>query len=56
MTEVYKDLKWFEMPSDKYKDKGFEIAQNASHLPATGWAIFSTRSSAPATVRCRQPS
>ena len=27
MTEVYKDVKWFETPSDKYKKKAFEIAQ-----------------------------
>lgn len=26
-TEVYKDVNWFEMPSDKYKKKAFEIAQ-----------------------------
>ncbi|MEO6656263.1 MAG: S1/P1 nuclease [Pyrinomonadaceae bacterium] len=26
-TEVYKDIKWYEMPSDKYKKKAFEIAQ-----------------------------
>lgn len=26
-TEVYKDLKWFEMPSDKYKEKAFKIAE-----------------------------
>ncbi len=26
-TEVYKDLKWFEMPSDKYMKRAFEIAQ-----------------------------
>ncbi len=27
MTEVYKDVKFFEFPSDKYKKKAFEIAQ-----------------------------
>lgn len=27
MTDVYKDVKWFEMPSDKYKKKAFEISQ-----------------------------
>lgn len=26
-TEVYKDVKWFEAPSDKYKKKAFEIAE-----------------------------
>lgn len=31
-TEVYKDLKWFEMPSDKYKKKAFEIAQRRMAL------------------------
>ena len=32
MTEVYKDVKWFEMPSDKYKKKAFEIAQERMAL------------------------
>ncbi|CAN5630351.1 S1/P1 nuclease [soil metagenome] len=27
MNDVYKDLRWFESPSDKYKKKAFEIAQ-----------------------------
>lgn len=27
MNDVYKDVKWFEAPSDKYKKKAFEIAQ-----------------------------
>lgn len=27
MNEVYKDLKFFEMPSDKYKEKAFKIAE-----------------------------
>ena len=26
-TEVYKDVSWFETPSDKYKKKAFDIAQ-----------------------------
>ena len=26
-TEVYKGVNWFEMPSDKYKKKAFEISQ-----------------------------
>ncbi len=26
-TEVYKDVNWFEAPSDKYKKKAFDIAQ-----------------------------
>jgi RNA polymerase sigma-70 factor (ECF subfamily) len=29
MNDVYKDLKFFEMPSDKYKEKAFKIAQAA---------------------------
>lgn len=27
MNDVYKDIKFFEMPSDKYKEKAFKIAQ-----------------------------
>ena len=26
-TEVYKDVNWFELPSDKYKKKAYEISQ-----------------------------
>lgn len=32
MTEVYKDLKWFEKPSDKYRKKAFEISQERMAL------------------------
>ncbi len=31
-TEAYKDVKWFEMPSDSYKKKAFEIAQRRMAL------------------------
>ena len=32
MSDVYKDIKFFEMPSDKYKKKAFEIAQQRMAL------------------------
>lgn len=31
-TEVYKDLNWFEMPSDKYKKRALEISQQRMAL------------------------
>jgi hypothetical protein len=32
MNDVYKDVKFFEMPSDKYKEKAFKIAQERMAL------------------------
>ena len=32
MTEVYKDVKFFEKPSDKYREKAFKIAQERMAL------------------------
>ena len=51
-SEVYKDVKWFEAPSDKYKKKAFKIAQE--RLALAGYRmgdLFNEAFSAPpATV------
>jgi len=49
-TEVYKDLKWFEMPSDKYKKKAFDIAQR--RLALAGYRMADLFNSA---FSCQQP-
>ena len=54
-TEVYKDVNWFEMPSDKYKKKALEISQQ--RLALAGYRmgdlfneVFGTPAAAPAPV------
>ncbi|MEP6947421.1 MAG: S1/P1 nuclease [Acidobacteriota bacterium] len=55
MTDIYKDVKFFETPSDKYKKMAFEIAQRRLALAGYRMAdlfneVFSTTNSAPATA------
>ena len=56
-TEVYKGVNWFEMPSDKYKKKAFEIAQE--RLALAGYRMGDLFNEAfgtpPATVTTAAP-
>ncbi|HTH50667.1 MAG TPA: S1/P1 nuclease, partial [Pyrinomonadaceae bacterium] len=47
-TEVYRGVNWFEMPSDKYKKKAFEIAQRRMALAGYRMAdLFNSAFAAP---------
>ena len=53
-TEVYKDVKWFEPPSDKYKKKAFEISQ--ARLALAGYRMSDLFNDAFGTTKPVPPS